>query len=70
LGHKVENYTGGHRTIGEIKNTRRNIRDTRRKNMSGTRKSRGKTGKNALGMVKGKPGLFFKNKNGMQCTIQ
>jgi hypothetical protein len=62
LGHKVENYTGEHRTIGEIKNTRRNIGDNRRNNMSGTRKSSGKIGKNARGMVKGRPGIFFKNK--------
>jgi len=29
LGLKAEKYAGGHRTIGEIKNTRRNIGDTK-----------------------------------------
>jgi hypothetical protein len=55
LGHKVDKYAGGHRTLGEIKNTRRNIGDTKRNNMSGTRKYSRKIGKS-------KPGIFFKNK--------
>jgi hypothetical protein len=44
LGHKVEKYSGGHRTIGEIKNMERNIGEPRRNNMSGTRKYSGNIG--------------------------